>query len=132
MKKLWILAAVVVFVALFSTCSLNSKTSISQCISNFMSDINGNQANVYTNLDPTSAMYSLVKSAAYWNLLFPCGYTYTLTNENIAGSTVTGTLTSNYSLYSSGVSISFTMSTDGSGNAVIHSITLGGSSTIYQ
>jgi len=131
MKKLWILAAVVVLVALFSTCSLNSKTSISQCISNFMSDINGNPGSVYTNLDPTSGQYGLATTATYWTTIFSPSYSYTLNNENIAGSTVTGTIISGNPLYTGGISISFTMSTDGSGNAVIHSITLG-TSTIFQ
>lgn len=130
MKKIWIVLLVVALVALLSTCSLlGTKTSISQCISNFMTDINGNPGSVYTNLDPTSGQYSLATTSTYWTTIFSSSYSYTLNGENIAGSSVTGTINSGNPLYTGGISISFTMSTDGSGNAVIHSITLGTSSS---
>jgi hypothetical protein len=140
MKKLWILpiglVVAIIAAALFAGCSLpQTKTSVDDCINNFMSDLNSSdRSNVYTNLDSTSLMYSQVKTATYWNSIFPTGYTYTLSNKSTSGSTVTATLSSSYTLYSSGVPITFIMSTDLNGNAVIHSITISTSTslTVYQ
>jgi hypothetical protein len=129
MKKLWILLAAIAVAVLFSNCNLVSpKTSIDQCISNFMNDINSNQGNAYTTLDNTSSYYGEVAALpTYWNTWFPSGNSYTLTNQSTSGSTVTATLSSSTNpVYSSGVSIVFTMSTDITGNAVIHAISLHG------
>lgn len=130
MKKLWILLAAIAVAVLFSNCNLLSpKTSIDQCISNFMNDLNSSQGSVYTSLDSTSAKYGVATSALYWNAIFAPGNTYTLSNQSTSGSTVTATLSSSTNLlYSSGVSIVFTMSTDLTGNAVIHAISLNGTS----
>jgi len=75
MKKLWILLAAIAVAVLFSNCNLVSpKTSIDQCISNFMNDINSNQGNAYTTLDNTSSYYGEVAALpTYWNTWFPSG-----------------------------------------------------------
>jgi hypothetical protein len=135
MKKLRILAAIAALAALFAACSLLApKTSIDDCINNFMSALNsGNRSNLYTNLDSNSSQYNAAKTATYWDIVFATsGDPYTLSNRSTSGSTVTATITSpTNALYSSGASISFVMSTDGSGNAVIHSITVAGILLFY-
>jgi hypothetical protein len=131
MKKLWMLMAAIAVMALFSTCSLTtSKTTIDQCISNFMSDLNGNQASIYTNLDSSSQLYAEASAATYWNSFFPSSDTYTLSNKSTSGETVTATIYS-ATLYATGASIVFTMSTDATGNAVIQSISLIGTPIFY-
>ena len=125
MRKLWILIAALAVVALFATCSLLTKTTIDDCINNFMGDINGDHGSVYKNLDSSSTLYAEALTAAYWDIPFPSSDSYSLSGRSTSGSTVTATLSSG-TLYSGGVSIVFTMSTDATGNAVIHSITVAG------
>jgi hypothetical protein len=128
MKKLWILAAAVAIAALFAACGALAKTSVDDCISNFMSDLNsGDRSNVYTNLDSSSSEYAEAKTALYWDLLFHKGETYTLSNRSANGTTVTGAFSSTTTYAGSwDYTLVFVMATDPLGNAVIHSITLNG------
>jgi hypothetical protein len=129
MKKLGILAIVVAIAALFAACSaLMPKTSIDDCINNFMSDVNGNQGAIYNNLDPAAAKYSEAKAASYWNVYFGSG-PYSLSNQYTVGSTVTANISGG--AYPS-APITFTMSTDSSGNAVISSIYITGPGLIFN
>ncbi len=134
MRKIWLLIAAVALVALLAACSLLSpKTTIDQCVANFMSDINSSdRSNVYTNLDLTSSMYAGVKSATFWDILFPAaGIPYSLAGQSTSGSVVSATINSSYATFTGGLPISFTMDTDATGNAVIHSISLNGTSVFY-
>jgi hypothetical protein len=135
MRKIWILAAAVVLAALFATCSLfGSKTSIDQCITNFMSDINSaDRSQVYTTLDSASGQYGGAKTASYWDTRFPVAEvpTYTLSAKNTSASPATATITSSYT-FTGGYPIIFVMSTDNGGNAVINSITITGPGTIFN
>jgi hypothetical protein len=127
MKKLWILLAAIAVAVLFSNCNLpGAKTSISDRINQFMKDINdSSRSNVSSDLDITSLAYSQV-TASYWNTPFPtAGIPYSLSSTP-STSDVTTTINSSYALFVGGLPIIFGMATDISGNAVIHSITLGG------
>jgi hypothetical protein len=137
MKKLRILAAlaaVLAISALVASCSFSSKISNDECIANFMSALNGSdRSTVYTNLDSASSLYTAAKLALYWNTFFPVGETYTLSGKSTSGSTVTGTFssTTTYTATFGNITdmvwtMAFTMSTDSSGNAVIHKIDLAG------
>jgi hypothetical protein len=135
MKKILALAAALGLVTLLATCSLfGSKTSIDQCIANFMGDINNtDRSNVYTTLDSSSGQYSQAKTPSFWDSHFPTvdAGSYALSNKNTSGNPATATITSNTYYGSSGSPIVFGMSTDSSGNAVIHSITIA-STTIFD
>jgi hypothetical protein len=121
MKKLAIVAAVLALAALFSTCGLK-KTSVDECIDNFMSDINGSdRSQVYTNLDSSSTMYGAARAGGYWNIVLnPIGIPFTLTSRSTSGSVVSATM--NSSIYGGGTPITFDMSEDSAGNAVIATI----------
>lgn len=127
MKKLWILLAAVALAALLAACSLlPTTTSIDTCVSNFMSALNSSdRSSLYTNLDSSASQYNAVKAASYWNTKFPTGESYSLTGQTTAGTTVTATIKSTVTY--AGNTIIFVMTTDSSGNYVIHSITLNGS-----
>ena len=45
--------------------------SIEQRISDFVTSLNGDRSDTYTNLDPSIATYSLGKPAAYWDIIGP-------------------------------------------------------------
>jgi hypothetical protein len=125
MKKISIFLAVLALALLFSTCKKDNPTTIDECISNFMSDINStDRSGVYKNLYSGSSKYAEAVTAAYWNALLPTsGITYTLSGQSTSGSTVTAMISSTYS-FGSGVPISFGMNTDSSDNAVISSIAI--------
>lgn len=137
MKKLFILAAAVALVVLFAACSglFGSKTTIDQCISNFMMDINSSdRSQVYTNLDPNAGQYGTGgKLSSFWETRFPVAEipSYTLTNKSTSASPATATITSSVT-YAGGYPITFVMTTDSNGNAVINSIAITGIGTIFQ
>jgi len=134
MKKLSIVLAVLTLALLFSTCKTDNPTTIDECISNFMSDINSSdRSGVYKNLDSTAGMYAGAVAETLWNTYFPkSGITYTLSNQSTSGSTVSATLTSTtYFTYSAGVPLSFGMGEDSNKNAVISTISLNGTKFFY-
>jgi hypothetical protein len=133
MKKLWVLLAAVALAALLAACAaLATKTSINDCVSGFMSDVNsGNYGNLYTHLDSSAGKYNQAKTPSYWSkAVFPSGETYTLTNQVTVGSQVTATLNSGVTY--SGVTITFGMATDSDSNAVINSISITGQGTVFN
>lgn len=126
MKKILILLAIVALVALLATCGnlFKTPTSINDCITSFMKDINSSdRSNVYTNLDSGSNLYSEAKTSLYWSAIFPTGETYTLGTITPIASTVTTTITSGVT-YPGGYQIIFVMAQDSDKNYVIHSITI--------
>jgi PBP1b-binding outer membrane lipoprotein LpoB len=132
MKKIAIVVAVLAAVLLFSTCS-KPTISIDECISNFMSDINSSdRSNVYTNLDSSSAMYNLVKTHSYWDTEFdPIGIPYSLSGNSTVGSVVSATVNTTNATWNTHT-IQFVMNEDSDKNAVIHSIAMDSSTTIYN
>jgi|GEM_PF-6083598 hypothetical protein len=145
MKKLWIVLAALALTALVVTCSLaNSTVSESSCINSFVSDVDSNNfGSLYNTLDQNSSYYSEAKSAAYWTggtgspgggTIFPSTENYTITSVNIVSTnTVTATLNSSSSILYNGVTITFSMTTDASGNYVIQTIVIsGGRGTVFQ
>lgn len=128
------LVAALISASLFAGCSLfESKTSVDDCINSFMSYLNSSdRSNLYTTLDSSSSQYSQAKTATYWGIPFPASEagSYALSGKSTNGNTVTAAITSS-TLYATSRSIIFVMSTDSSGNAVIHSITVGGSPIFY-
>jgi PBP1b-binding outer membrane lipoprotein LpoB len=135
MKKISIILAVLALALLLSTCKeVTSTTSVDECISNFMDDINStDRSGIYKNLDPAAAMYAGAVTSTLWDTYFPTkGITYTLSNQSTSGGTVTATLSSTtYALYSGGVSISFGMGENSKGDAVISTIGLSGTNFFY-
>jgi hypothetical protein len=130
MKKAFaIILAVAAMAVLFSTCKKEAEpTTVDECISNFMDDINStDRSEVYENLDSGSAQYNEAKATIFWDYaLFPTTQIpYSLSSQSESGSTVSANLTSNGGLYS-GTSIVFTMGEDSDKNAVISKITISG------
>jgi hypothetical protein len=128
MKKMSIVLAVLALALLFSTCSkaTDNPTTIDECISSFMSDINSSdRSGVYKNLNSSSADYGEAATAAYWDLYFPQKeIPFTLSGQVDSGSTVTASITSSTSAtYPSGSTLTFTMGEDSSKNAVISTLT---------
>jgi hypothetical protein len=113
MKKSAIALAALALAFLFSTCAPKT-TTIDECISNFMSDINSiDRSNVYTNLDSSSTAYSLAKAASYWDSQFPTAdIPYSLSGQSTVGSVVSATVNT-ANLVWGGQTIYFVMSEDG-------------------
>jgi hypothetical protein len=132
MKRIRLVLAALALALLFSTCQLPT-TTIDECIDSFMSDINSNdRSEVYKNLDSSSSKYAQAITHTYWDALFPlAGITYTLSSRSTSGHTVSATINSTYATFVGGLAISFDMSEDSTGNAVINSITLSGVSIFY-
>jgi hypothetical protein len=127
-KSLAVFLSIAALALLFSTCAKKSTTSNSECISNFMSDINSaDRSGVYNNLDSNSSKYNQAKVASYWNSQFPTqDMPYTLSGQS-SGNPIYATLSSSNGLYN-GNPIIFGMASDSDGNAVISSISLNGTS----
>jgi hypothetical protein len=124
-KALTIILAVATMAVLFSTCK-QATTSVDDCISNFMDDINSqDRSGVYESLDPNAAQYNQAKTAIYWGVFFPVGeIPYTMSNISKSGSTVTASVTSSTGVtYPAGSTLTFAMGEDSDKNAVISSIT---------
>lgn len=124
-KTLIAILSLAALAALFSTCKqAASTTSIDECISSFMSDINStDRSGVYKNLDSSAAAYNTgAKTSLYWNTFFPTSdISYSLSGKTTAGNYVYATITGTGVVFGS-KSIVFVMSEDSDGNAQIRSI----------
>jgi hypothetical protein len=134
-KAMAIILAVATIAVLFSTCKKEAEpTTIDECISSFMDDINSqDRSGVYENLDPDAAQYAQAKTALLWNFYFPLGeIPYTLSGKSKSGSTVTASLTSSTGVtYPAGTTITFVMGEDSDENAVISKINISGTGDIF-
>ncbi|MGD0724192.1 MAG: hypothetical protein ABSB63_01365 [Spirochaetia bacterium] len=77
-KRIALLIVAATATMLLFSCALKS-TSIDERISDFFTSLNGDRTDTYTNLDPSTAAYSLAKPFGFWDTPFPVGsepYTY--------------------------------------------------------
>jgi hypothetical protein len=127
MKKISIVLAILALALLLSTCAQKtSPTTIDECISSFMKDINStDRSGVYKNLNPSSAKYAQASYAVYWGVFFPIAeIPYTVSSQSTSGSTVTASVTSATGVtYPTGTTLTFVMGEDSDKNAVISTIT---------
>ncbi len=122
MKRALLIIAAIAALYLVMSCAIVKPVTIDECISNFMSDVNNDHSSVYKNLSTSSVKYAQAVPAAYWDIVFPPGYSYALSGQSTAGSTVTASL-SGGSLYP-GSNIVFTMTQNLDKDYVISSITI--------
>jgi len=132
MKKIKILCicCVVLTSFFFYSCSQsddNDTMSIEGRIDKFISDLNSNPGNVWTNCHSGASKYNQAKPAKYWTQQFGTDK-ISLENISISGSTVTADVDGgNYV----GLTITFNMQEDGTDNWKIKKITVG-STTVFD
>ena len=71
--RLGLLAVLAVATIVLFSCA-PKPVSITDRISDFVSSLNGDRSDTYTNLDPSIIVYSLGKPSAYWDTFFPQSY----------------------------------------------------------
>jgi len=95
-NALFILIIILMVVLSFESCSLFG-TKIDERIDAFISDLNSDRNNVYTNFHPDkTADYNAIKDPTLtWDIWFPAAETYSLSNLDDGDSdSVTATITS--------------------------------------
>jgi hypothetical protein len=121
MKRALLIIAALAALWFVTSCSLTNPVTIDECISNFVSDLNGDHASVYRSLSATASEYTQARAALYWDTLFPSSSTYTVGALSTSGSTVTAPFSGgSYN----GSTITFTMTQSLNKDYVISAITI--------
>jgi hypothetical protein len=126
--RLGLLAVLVVAAIYLNSCNLTKPISITDRITDFVTSLNGDRSDTFSNLDPSVVVYTLGKPAIYWATFFPVGPTY-----SFAPNPPNTSSTSAVSVTINGTACVFNMVNTGStsDNWVIHGLTVGGIPAVF-